>query len=248
MALNPDRFGLFILITMFVNTSAVALGLLVGSLLPTVDIANAVGTPIVVIMILFTGFYISIDSLPIVANWLPYISIIRWGFEALCINEYKGLTFKCDKPDLSKCTLTGEEVLSQLGFGGKNTSDAVMGTGLMIVGMLFFTYISLWLNGVKFLPLGFVGSKYIKNDNSFKNAESESNRIVIPANYVKIAVEEEENVADASSNANKDVSIDDVYANKKNSEGDNNAANSSNTNYQLLQETKIHASTKNVDV
>jgi hypothetical protein len=34
-----------------------------------------------VIGILFGGFYINIDSLPIVANWIPYFSIFRWTFQ-----------------------------------------------------------------------------------------------------------------------------------------------------------------------
>jgi len=36
------------------------------------------------------GFYIAVDQLPIVANWIPYLSIFKWGYEALMINEFKG--------------------------------------------------------------------------------------------------------------------------------------------------------------
>ena len=36
-----------------------------------------------IIGILFAGFYIKIGSLPIVADWVPYFSLFRWGFEVL---------------------------------------------------------------------------------------------------------------------------------------------------------------------
>ena len=45
------------------------------------EAANAVGPPLMIIGILFAGFYIKIGSLPIVADWVPYFSLFRWGFE-----------------------------------------------------------------------------------------------------------------------------------------------------------------------
>ena len=40
--------------------------------------------------------YVSnVETLPIVANWVPYLSIIKWTFEALSINELSGETFTC---------------------------------------------------------------------------------------------------------------------------------------------------------
>ena len=45
------------------------------------EAANAIGPPLMIIGILFAGFYIKIGSLPIVANWVPYFSLFRWTFE-----------------------------------------------------------------------------------------------------------------------------------------------------------------------
>ena len=41
----------------------------------------------VIIGILFGGFYISVDSLPIVANWVPYFSMMKWSFESLMVTH-----------------------------------------------------------------------------------------------------------------------------------------------------------------
>ena len=63
---------------MTISFSAISLGLAVSALVPTVDAANALAPILLVIGILFGGFYISVKDLPIVANWIPYMSILRW--------------------------------------------------------------------------------------------------------------------------------------------------------------------------
>lgn len=68
VGLNPKTFGQFILICMFEVLCAISLGLAVSAAVPTVEAANAIGPPFMIIGILFGGFYIDINSLPIVAN------------------------------------------------------------------------------------------------------------------------------------------------------------------------------------
>ena len=96
VGLRPAGFGYFILIVMFEAIVAISLGLGISAAAPSVEFANAFGPILMIIGILFGGFYIDIGSLPIVANWIPYFSMFRWTFEALCVNEYTGLTFTCD--------------------------------------------------------------------------------------------------------------------------------------------------------
>ena len=73
--------------------------------------ASALAPIIVVLMILFGGFYINVDSLPAALAWLQYLSIMRWAFMGLAVNEFTGTTFSCgDVADGDGCTSTGEEV------------------------------------------------------------------------------------------------------------------------------------------
>ena len=81
-------FLYFLLIIMMVNFVACSLGLAISAFAPTTDAANALGPPLVIVGIIFGGFYISIDSLPIVANWIPYLSMFKWSFEALMVCHY----------------------------------------------------------------------------------------------------------------------------------------------------------------
>ena len=109
---------------------------------------------------LFGGFYIKIDSLPIILNWIPYISAFRWSFQALCINEFTGQSFSCDLTPTSQCLYTGEEVLKTMGFDGHTTNYAVFGLGMLWVAYLVWVYLLLEFNRFSFLPLGYTGWKY----------------------------------------------------------------------------------------
>jgi len=111
VGLNPNVFGYFILIVMLSALTAIALGLSISAAVPTVEAALALGPPCIIIALLFGGFYINLSSLPIVANLIPYVSFLRWGFQALCINEFTGATFVCDPGvPLYQCQTTGEQV------------------------------------------------------------------------------------------------------------------------------------------
>lgn len=56
------RFGYFVLILMLTNLTAMSMGLVVSAMMPTVEGANAVVLPMMIIAILFGGFYIDIHS------------------------------------------------------------------------------------------------------------------------------------------------------------------------------------------
>lgn len=99
---------------MLCNCASITLGLAVSAASSDVDAASAVGIPLLILGILFGGFYISIDALPIVANWVPYITIFRWAYQAMCINEFSGLRFTCDSPNPEQCIATGEQVLRKI--------------------------------------------------------------------------------------------------------------------------------------
>lgn len=159
---QQGRFGYFILISMLCNAASIVLGLAVSAVSEDVDHASAMGVPVMILSILFGGFYISIDSLPIVANWIPYISIFRWAYQALCINEFQGLTFECDSTDISECILTGEEVLKTMDFAGHTTAYPCFGLGMLLLGLLGVAFLNLELSTITYTRLGHVGRSYSK--------------------------------------------------------------------------------------
>ena len=158
-ASNPSRFFLFILIMMYTVVTGVAIGLAVGAGAGSVDAALAIGMPLLITSILFGGYYITISSLPIVLNWFTYISIARWAFEALCINEFDGLTFTCDNVGSANCIATGQQALGTLGFDSHSVSYPIFGLSMLLIGFLCLGYFFLSRQKSTFLTLGHVGAK-----------------------------------------------------------------------------------------
>ena len=48
---------------------------------PSQTVGNALGPPILIILLLFGGFYINSGSLPEGSTWIQYISFLAWGFK-----------------------------------------------------------------------------------------------------------------------------------------------------------------------
>lgn len=163
--LNKTTFGYYLLILAYHNITAITAGLFIGSLSPSPEAASAIGTPIIIIMVIFGGFYINVNALPIVANWIPYLSFIRWTFEALAINEFLGLRFSCSGSSDGACIQTGEQVLQTLGFGGHTPQPAIFGLSMVFIGFLLLLFISLEISRIKYMPLGFKGRKFKEEKN-----------------------------------------------------------------------------------
>ena len=82
--------GQFLLIILLETAMVTMVGLMVSAVAPNIEAANAMGIPLVIVSLVFGGFYINLETLPPVAEWMPYLSVIRWPFEALAINEFTG--------------------------------------------------------------------------------------------------------------------------------------------------------------
>ena len=156
---NPDRFGMFLLIIILESLAALGLGLIVSSIAPTIEAANALGPPIVIVLLLFGGFYINIESLPLGSRWVCYISLLKWAFQALAINEFKGEHFTCKESDLS-CQQTGEVVLDGLSFGSDTVGEGLLGLFLVFIGYNLIAYVFLRLSRRRYTEMGYVGPKY----------------------------------------------------------------------------------------
>ncbi|GIL74117.1 hypothetical protein Vretifemale_4169 [Volvox reticuliferus] len=91
--LHPSlaRFAKFLGILTLESFTSQALGLAVGSVAPTTEAAVAIGPAVMLVWIVFGGYYVNADNVPAVFKWLPRASLIKQSFEALCVNEFPGL-------------------------------------------------------------------------------------------------------------------------------------------------------------
>lgn len=76
------------------------------------DAAQALGPAIMTVFIVFGGYYANASNVPKGLRWIAHTSLIKYAFEAFCVNEFKGLTFVNDKPGRVGSE-SGEEVSSR---------------------------------------------------------------------------------------------------------------------------------------
>eukprot|EP00937_MAST-01D_sp_MAST-1D-sp2_P003420 g3420.t1 len=91
----------------------------------------------VVLFLMFSGFLINEESVPVWLSWLQEISFIRYAFKALAINEFRGTTFDCDgtAPAADGAAappcLDGDQVLARLNFTSSIATNCFVLIGTM---------------------------------------------------------------------------------------------------------------------
>ncbi|XP_061365024.1 ABC transporter G family member 7 isoform X2 [Gastrolobium bilobum] len=144
------RFGKFCGIVTVESFAASAMGLTVGAMVPTTEAAMAVGPSLMTVFIVFGGYYVNPENTPIIFRWIPSVSLIRWAFQGLCINEFSGLQFEHQH---SFDVQTGEQALERISFGKSRIMDTVVAQNRILLFWYCTTYLLLEKNKPKYQQL-----------------------------------------------------------------------------------------------
>ncbi|XP_009775364.1 ABC transporter G family member 7 isoform X1 [Nicotiana sylvestris] len=145
-----SRFGKFCGIVTVESFAASAMGLTVGAMVPTTEAALALGPSLMTVFIVFGGYYVNSENTPIIFRWIPRVSLIRWAFQGLCINEFSGLQFEHQN---SFDIQSGEQALERLSFGGSRISDTIIAQSRILMFWYYTTYLLLEKNKPKYQRL-----------------------------------------------------------------------------------------------
>ncbi|VFQ66541.1 unnamed protein product [Cuscuta campestris] len=145
-----SRFGKFCGIVTMESFAASAMGLTVGAMVPTTEAAMALGPSLMTVFIVFGGYYVNSENTPFIFRWIPRVSLIRWAFQGLCINEFSGLQFEHQNSFDIQC---GEQQLERLSFRGSRIRDTVMAQGRILLFWYYTTYLLLAKNKPKYQRL-----------------------------------------------------------------------------------------------
>ncbi|KAM0889422.1 hypothetical protein ACQ4PT_027700 [Festuca glaucescens] len=145
-----SRFAKFCGIVTVESFAASAMGLTVGAIAPTTEAAMALGPSLMTVFIVFGGYYVNADNTPAIFRWIPKASLIRWAFQGLSINEFKGLQFEQQH---SYDIQTGEQALERFSLGGIRIADTIAAQGRILLFWYWLTYLLLKKNRPRYQQL-----------------------------------------------------------------------------------------------
>lgn len=93
-----------------------------------------------VMMMLFSGFLIDIQSITPYFRWFQWISVFRYASNILAINEFTNLTL-CFSPEDNFCLTKGEDILTRRHINYSTNWDLWKNLlALIVITTLFFLF------------------------------------------------------------------------------------------------------------
>lgn len=132
---TPEKPVLFLVLLILTHMSGTSLGLLAGCWFKRLDIALSMGSVVALPFYYFSGFIRSTKSIPIALKWIADLSVFRWGFDGLILNEYHDF----------KHSGKGADQLDELDIHG-NVWECIVYLSALMLGMRIISFIGLKYN------------------------------------------------------------------------------------------------------
>jgi len=140
------KYLIFVVTGMLCMNIGGAMGLCLGVIAPDPQTAVALVPMVILPMMLFNGFTITVISCPDYFIWMIYISFLRWAFQILVLNEFKGQEFTCDEDQEinGQCRLdSGDTLLANFGLDDQTIGDCFGALIAFYVAVKLLSYIAL---------------------------------------------------------------------------------------------------------
>ncbi|XP_058055947.1 protein scarlet-like [Anopheles bellator] len=134
--LRPTLLALAVTVavSVLVINVSIACGCFFSTLFPSIASAMSYLVPFDYILMITSGIFIKIWSMPKYLRWMPLVSWMMFASEAVSIAQWDGVkTIECSSIIPSVCLHNGEEVLAQYSFSGTHLRTDL----LALVGQYF---------------------------------------------------------------------------------------------------------------
>lgn len=131
--MSMERFGMLLGVTICMSLVAQGIGLLVGAAF-SIQVAVFVAPACTIPFLLFSGFFVNLNSIPVYMRWIADVSFFRYGFAGsmLSIYGYDRPPLTCSQP---YCHFRyADKFLEQFDFAQSSYY-------LSVVGLLVFFFV-----------------------------------------------------------------------------------------------------------
>jgi len=143
-------FGFMLLIIWCASFVANSIALCLGAALP-LPIASILAPIVMIMNMLFGGFFANTGNIPSFISWIKYISFVNYAFSAAVQIEFGGLEIVCEDDQYTtasdgtrSCPITrGEQVIEELEADEFTIWECVVILCAMIIVYRFLAYIAL---------------------------------------------------------------------------------------------------------
>lgn len=142
VALNPgvDHFLMFLLTLVLIYNASSGYSLIISASFSDKQLAVTLTPVLIIPFMLFAGFFVSTSSIPIFLKEFEYLSIFKYGYQALMMNQFdNNSNFPCSTgTDYSHCADT--DPLSQI-----SANEGITVSLSCLAGLYVFCYMTSWL-------------------------------------------------------------------------------------------------------
>ncbi|GJN01211.1 hypothetical protein PR202_ga18458 [Eleusine coracana subsp. coracana] len=113
---TPSAFAYFLLVVWLILYTANSVVVCFAAAAPDFVVGNAAIQGVMGSFFLFSGYFIARSAMPACWLFMHYVSLFKWPFEALLVNEFAGGD-TCVLRLMGECVATGDQMLRREGIG-----------------------------------------------------------------------------------------------------------------------------------
>ncbi|KAI3739011.1 hypothetical protein L2E82_29355 [Cichorium intybus] len=159
VGLNPSFFAFsrFLLLIWLILYTANSVVVCFSALVPNFIVGNSVISGVMGSFFLFSGYFVSKQGMPKYWIFMHYISLFKYPFEGLLMNEFSGgAEGKCLEYLFGKCLVSGEDVMREQ--GGYGDDGKWKNFVIMVCFILVYRFISYVILRVRCSQRGLKGA------------------------------------------------------------------------------------------